>query len=144
MKKPVQLLLDPEQGEILSDYGQECFLVIHRLARTEQPDVNRRFVLSIHPCTVSQANAAALVASGTHTATLIRKARTSERGATTAMPASKAQTPGGADMYLLLDKTAHRPPSAILIRAKLSIFEPLAYQTNERIQTTPPKNSAHR
>lgn len=64
MKSPIQVLLDCEQSEILSDCGTDVFVVIHRARRTEQPDINGRWIMSIVPCSISQANAAVRVARG--------------------------------------------------------------------------------
>jgi hypothetical protein len=63
MKPPIQILLDHEQTEVLTDYGQG-FVVVSRAMATEWPDVNGRIVLTVVPCSIAQANAGIRVATG--------------------------------------------------------------------------------
>jgi hypothetical protein len=63
MKPPIQILLDHEQTEVLTDHGQ-CFVVVSRAMSTEWPDVNGRIVLTAVPCSIAQANAGIRVATG--------------------------------------------------------------------------------
>lgn len=68
--KPLSLILTPDQTAELSDNG-ESFIVVHRTMDTTRPDINRRWALTLVPCSITQANAAVGTITGTHRAVRI-------------------------------------------------------------------------
>jgi hypothetical protein len=67
----IEIVLTEEQSELINLTGN-CFIVLHKAMRTEQPAINGRMILTLAPCDINSANAAAGVIVGTHRATRIR------------------------------------------------------------------------